>query len=260
MTEPIVKEAQKRVGGASVAWVTLFGALTGVTALVPIFPYVGGGGYVPLLVPFAAMAPLLLGPIGGITSSVIGGAIGMFLAPAAFPLGVLDVFVTAVVPAIYSALTVNNDRYWKINAAAMAVGGAVGLLVPYYIPGAAAGFERPTTIVYPALSAMYWLPSLLIVLSSLGRRLVPEWSRSNNARLRYLGILIVYLASLWVWWNPWTRPYWYLEKFPLALGIATCIGYSWWIPTLAVVITALTIPVLEALKRSGLPKIDMALW
>lgn len=259
-TQPVVKEAQKRVGGASAAWITLFGALTGVTALVPIFPYVGGGGYVPLAVPFAAMAPLLLGPVGGVTAALIGGLIGMFLAPAGFPLGLVDVLVTAITPALFVALTVNNDKFWKWNLVLMAIAGAIGLLVPFYVPGPAAGFEKPANLVYPALSAIYWLPSLVIILTPLGRKYVPEWSRSGNRTLQYLGILIAYLAALWIWWNPWTRPYWYVFKYPLALGIATCIGYSWWVPALSVVITAITIPILEALKRSGLPKVERALW
>ncbi len=82
-----VKEASQsmRIGGASVAWITLYGALCGVTSLIPVFPYVGGGGYVPLQTMFSAIAPVLLGPVGGIVAATVGGVIGMFIAPAAFP-------------------------------------------------------------------------------------------------------------------------------------------------------------------------------
>jgi hypothetical protein len=105
-----------RIGGASIAWVTLFGALIGVTGLIPIFPYVGGGGYVPLATPFAAIAPLLLGPIGGIVAAIIGGVIGMFIAPAAYPLQLVDVVIGAAAPAILVALLMKNKTLWKINA------------------------------------------------------------------------------------------------------------------------------------------------
>jgi len=33
-----VRRTTSRIGGVSIAWVTLFGALCGVTGLVPIFP------------------------------------------------------------------------------------------------------------------------------------------------------------------------------------------------------------------------------
>jgi Zn-dependent protease len=72
-----VRSTTSQIGGVSIAWVTLFGALLGVTGLVPIFPYVGGGGYVPLTTPLAAIAPLLLGPVGGVVSALVGGLIGI---------------------------------------------------------------------------------------------------------------------------------------------------------------------------------------
>jgi len=243
-----------------VAWVTLFGALIGVTSLVPIFPYVGGGGYVPLAVPLAAIAPLLLGPAGGITASAIGGLIGMFIAPAAFPLGLLDVLVTAVAPAVMVGLAVNNDRYWRITIPLYALMAAFCFLFPFYIPGAAAGFEQPSEPLHFFVSAIYWFVPLVVVVTSFGRKVVPEWARSKDKRQKYLGILVSVLIGLLVWWIPWTRPYWYLFKYPAALGIATFIGYSWWVPTLAAITTAITIPILEALERSGLPKVGRALW
>src|SRR4030066_1111074 len=84
-----VRQTTGRIGGVSIAWVTLYGALLGVTGLVPIFPYVGGGGYVPLTTPLAAIAPLPMGPVGGVASALVGGLIGMFIAPAAYPLQVV---------------------------------------------------------------------------------------------------------------------------------------------------------------------------
>jgi len=91
-----VKETSQsmRIGGASIAWITLYGALCGVTSLIPVFPYVGGGGYVPLQTMFSAIAPVLLGGVGGIVAATVGGIIGMFIAPAAFPLQLVDVILT----------------------------------------------------------------------------------------------------------------------------------------------------------------------
>jgi len=104
-----VRQSTNRIGGVSIAWVTLYGALCGVAGLIPIFPYVGGGGYVPLTTPLSAIAPLLLGPLGGVAAAIVGGVIGMFIAPAAYPLQLVDVMLNAVLPAFLVALMIKDD-------------------------------------------------------------------------------------------------------------------------------------------------------
>lgn len=255
-----VREISQRTGMASVAWIALYGALMGATALVPIFPYIGGGGYVPLLVVFSALAPLLLGPEAGVLSAVIGGLIGMFIAPAGFPLGIIDVLETGIAPAFFVALMINGDRYYYLNIAMVAVFAVFAVVFPYYWPGPAAHFPNPPEPLFVLLSAIYWLPSLIVAISPLGRRILPQWARSEDRRRRYFGILIATMAALYIWWNPWTRPYWYVFKYPMNVAIATFIGYSWWVPVMSVICTAISVPLLEALKRSGLPKVGRALW
>jgi hypothetical protein len=249
-----------RIGGASIAWVTLFGALIGVTALIPIFPYVGGGGYVPLATPFAAIAPLLLGPIGGIVAAIIGGVIGMFIAPAAYPLQLVDVIIGAASPAILVALMIKNKRLWMINAPLFIVIGILGWLVPFYLPGARGGFGKVPEPLYFILAALYWIPSTIIAVTPLGTRLMPEWIVSKKRTQRYGGIFLVILAAMLVWWIPWTRPYWYLYNFSSELGVATHLAYSWWVVALSAITAVITIPIIEALERSGLPKIEGSIW
>jgi hypothetical protein len=249
-----------RIGGASIAWVTLFGALIGVTSLIPIFPYVGGGGYVPLATPFAAIAPLLLGPWGGIIAAIIGGVIGMFIAPAAYPLQLVDVIIGAASPAILVALMIEGRRFWKVSVPLFIVIGIAGWLVPFYIPGAAGGFGRVPEPLYFILAALYWVPSTIIAATPLGTRLIPEWVRSNQRTQRYIGIFLAILAAMLVWWIPWTRPYWYLFNFSSELGVATHLAYSWWVVALSAITAVITIPIIEALERSGLPKIEGAIW
>jgi hypothetical protein len=254
------QEVRRTAGPASVAWITLFGALMGVTALIPIFPYVGGGGYVPLATPFGAIAPLLLGPVGGVVSAIVGGLVGMFLAPAAFPLGLADVGLNTAIPAFLVGLVVLNNRYWKIAIPVAAVVGVAGTLFPFYIPGAGAGFDRPPEPLFSILYGVYWVPSLIILISPIGRRLIPNWALSSERRQKYLGIFLAILTAMWLWWLPWTRPYQYLFRYTPEVSIATAVGYLWWIPALSLVITAITIPLLEALSRSGLPKVRDAVW
>jgi hypothetical protein len=249
------------IAGASIAWMTLYGALCGVTALIPIFPYVGGGGYVPLQTVFSAIAPLLLGPVGGIISATVGGVIGMFIAPAAFPLQLVDVILTGALPALFVGLAANNDRWWKYSVLAAVLVGIFGTLFPFYVPGASAGFQQPENfITYAILPAYYWLIPLLILITPLGRKMMPNWMHSTDRRQRYAGIFLAVLSGMLIWFMPWSLPYWYVFKYEVALGIATFVGYTWWVPAFALLVTIITIPLLEALSRSGLPKIEHTLW
>ncbi len=259
-SEKVSGGATGRIGGASIAWVTLFGALIGVAALVPIFPYVGGGGYVPLATPLCAIAPLLLGPIGGIVAAAIGGVIGMFIAPAAYPMQLVDVLCAAMIPAILVGLVIKGDRLWKLTVPLFVVIGLAGYLVPFYIPGAAAGFGKVPEPLYFLLGGYYWIPSAIIAASPLGTRLIPRWVRSQNRAERYGGIFLAVLISLLVWWMPFTRPWWYVSHFSSELAVATHIGYSWWVPTLSAITAVITIPIVEALERSGLPKVEGSIW
>ena len=120
-----------RVGGASIAWVTLYGALCGVTALIPFFPYVGGGGYLPLLCAFTALAPIILGPVGGIVSAMIGSIVGMLIAPAAFPLQLLDAVLVGLLPAVFMAMLMNaHKRNWFIAAIVTCIVlGVIGMFI-----------------------------------------------------------------------------------------------------------------------------------
>ncbi|MDD2694299.1 MAG: hypothetical protein PHD58_00050 [Anaerolineales bacterium] len=255
-----VRHSTNRIGGVSIAWVTLYGALCGVTSLVPIFPYIGGGGYVPLTTPLSAIAPLLLGPVGGVAAALVGGVIGMFIAPAAYPLQVVDIFLNAGLPAIFVALMLKNARWWKVTVPLFIVLGILGWLVPFYVPGAAAGFGKVPEPLYFIMAAIYWLPSTIIAATPLGTRLMPEWVVSSKRVRRYGGVFLTVLAALFVWWLPWTRPYWYLFNFSAELGVATHLAYSWWVPTLSAITAVITIPIVEALERSGLPKIEGAIW
>ncbi len=259
-TEKVSTGAKGRIGGASIAWVTLFGALCGVTALVPIFPYVGGEGYVPLTTPLCAIAPLLLGPVGGVVAGVIGGLIGMFIAPAANPMGLIDVTLNGIYPALLVALMVKNARLWKVTVPFFILNGIVGYLVPFYVPGAAGGFGRVPEPLYFLLAGLYWIPSAVIAASPLGTRLIPRWIVSKKRVERYGGIFLAVLASLFIWWLPWTRVFWYVSNFSAELGVATHIAYSWWVVALSAITAVITIPLVEALERSGLPKIEGAIW
>jgi hypothetical protein len=250
-----------RIGGASIAWITLYGALCGVTSLIPVFPYVGGGGYVPLQTMFSAIAPILLGEVGGIVAATVGGIIGMFIAPAAFPLQLVDVILTGTLPAFSVGIMVNAHKRWGLSLVWTVLVGIIGTIFPFYVPGASAGFAAPANgVVYFLLVGYYWIIPLVILLTPLGKRLIPEWSRGQERKTKYIGLLLAFITGLFTWFLPWSLPYWYVYAYEPSMGVATLIGYMWWVPLFSLVITIIAVPLVEALRRSGLPKIAGAIW
>jgi hypothetical protein len=250
-----------RIGGASIAWVTLYGALCGVTSLIPVFPYVGGGGYVPLQTMFSAIAPMLLGGVGGVVAATVGGIIGMFIAPAAFPLQLVDVVLTGLLPSLAVWLMMDAHKRWWLPIVWCIAVGIFGTLFPFYIPGKAAGFAQPTNpVVYFLMVAYYWVIPLIIVISPLGRTLMPGWVRGQDRKYKYIGIALTFITGLFTWFLPWSLPYWYVYTYEPSMGTATLLGYMWWVPLFALVIAIITVPLVEALRRSGLPKIPGAIW
>jgi len=203
---------------------------------------------------------LLLGPTGGISAAVIGGFIGMFIAPGGFPLGLMDVVLNSVLPATVVMLFINNDRLWVWNLLGIVVVALMNLFFPYYVPGAAAGFETPPQPLFWLLSAYYWLPPLIVAVTPVGRRLVPAWLRGEVRSRKYAALIISLVAGLLAWWVPWSHIYWYVFKFPAALGVATFIGYTWWVPVVALITAVIAMALLEALSRTGMRKIQRALW
>jgi len=259
----VQKSTEMRIGGASIAWVTLYGALSGVTALIPFFPYVGGGGYLPLLCAFTALAPIILGPVGGIVSALIGSVVGMFIAPAAFPLQLLDAILVGTLPAVFVAMLINaHKKEWFIAAIITSlVLGVVGMFVPFWWPGAAAGFDKPQNpAVYWLLMAFYWLLPLIIIVSPLGRSLIAKWTQGTERKFKYIGFLVAVATANFLWFIPLCVPYWYMFNYSPAVSTAAEIAYLWWLPALAIVVTIIAVPLVEALKRSGLPKVQGALW
>lgn len=260
MTEERTRErASMGYGGASLAFIAVYGAINGALALIPIFPYFGGGGFIPLSLIFTAIGPLILGPIGGIIAAILGGFIGMFVSPAMFPLGLLDVVLTGILPAVFVALMFNTDKAldWILTILAVALTGIMFIVFPYIWPtiaGSSAG------IVYWSTTLVFWVPWLIILLTPLGKSWIPEWARGEDPKKQYFAVFLGILMALEVFYYWWGAPYWYIFAYPIDLAIVTNLGYLWWWPILAAITTIIAIPLVEALKRSGLPRIPRAIW
>ena len=258
--ERIRERATVGYGGASIAFIAVYGAINGVLALVPVFPYVGGGGFVPLSVAFTAIGPLVLGPIGGIIAAVIGGFIGMFISPAMFPLGLLDVVLTGILPAVFVALFMNVDdnRWYLLTVIAVIFTTIMWFVYPYIFPGVPG--QTPDALFYLS-TTFFWLPWLILLFTPVLKTWVPEWSRLDDPKKRYIGVFLGVLAGIEIFYYWWTAPYWQIFAYPIELSFTSnMFGYSWWWPVLSILTTVIAIPVIEALKRSGLPRIPRAIW
>jgi hypothetical protein len=216
---------------------------------------------------FSAIAPVLLGEVGGIVAATVGGVIGMFIAPAAFPLQLVDVILTGTLPAFSVAIMVNahkrwgNTPVWIVAIAWCVLVGLIGTLFPFFVPGASAGFAAPANpVTYFLLVAYYWAIPLIILLTPLGRNLIPGWARGDERKFKYFGLTLAFITGLFTWFLPWSLPYWYVFQYEPSMGVATLIGYMWWVPLFALVIAIIAVPLVEALRRSGLPKVPGAIW
>jgi hypothetical protein len=260
MTEERVRErAPMGYGGASIAFIAVYGAICGALALVPIFPYFGGGGFIPLSVMFTAIAPLVLGPIGGIIAAIIGGFIGMFVSPGMFPLGLLDVLLTGILPALFVALFINTDNTvdWILTLISVIMTGVMFIVFPYVWPTIAG---QTAGVVFWGTTLVFWVPWLILLLTPVAKSWVPEWARGDDPKKKYIGVFLAVLMGLEVFYYWWGAPYWFIFAYPIDLAILTNLGYTWWWPFLSLLTTIIAIPVIEALKRSGLPRIPRSLW
>ena len=116
--------------GAPVSWVALFGALIGALSLVPFLFYVNGGGFMSAgMGIFGPLAGVMLGPFAGFVAGAIGGVIGMFISPAAYPLGFVDVFSGSP-----DAITLGNDPAQVLQVAAGPIPAQCTGDVAYSIP------------------------------------------------------------------------------------------------------------------------------
>jgi cobalamin biosynthesis protein CobD/CbiB len=100
----------------------------------------------------------------------------------------------------------------------------------------------------------------VVAATPIGTKYLPSWVRSQERRKRYTGILITVLGTLYVYFLFWHVTYAYAFHYPVLLSVACWITYLWYWPILAVIITAICIPIIEALERSGLPSLPLAIW
>lgn len=240
--------------GVPISWVAIWGALLGVSSLIPVVIFVGSeGGNFALSTSLAPIIGLVLGPYGGFVAGLVGGTIGMFLNPAAYYMGVgniLDVAMAALV-----AGWIVNKR-WYFSAGLIAVMAIAFNVIPYYLLNL---YPQP---IDPAVHLSMWFYYLgLAVLCVTGWNILPKWIKGTNPAKLFVAAWII----VWVGVAPGHLLGWIaydiLYLFPVASAIL--VGtYIMPIQRLEILTLGALIgaAILVALKRAGLRKIPGAAW
>ena len=203
------------IAGAPISWVALFAAICAVTTIIPFYFYVTGGGYVSVASGlFMPLAGQVLGPWAGTIAAFVGGLIGMFIAPGAFPLGLVDVILSGAIFGLAAGLMTKKMRWvflvwWIVNLALVA-------FFPYRIPGASAGFDAPVepgytlSWTYVFIAFVVWLifgPLTTDFLHKWAKKGSPIWLQTTSLLL----YAFIYRSSM----QPlWSLPYYYIFKWP----------------------------------------------
>lgn len=252
----------RTTGGITIAWVAIYGAIIGVTGFVPLIPYVTGGGFLPLSISLAAIAPLLLGFGAGILSALIGGLIGAFINPATYPFGLVDAFFVAMAPAIFCGFSFKgSERTYKVvYIIILLLSGILAEVVPYYFPGSGGGFSLPPQPLYALLVAFFFVPWIILFFIPPVTTSIKRWINSERTIERFLGVLLGMLMGL-IPWSLWMiAPAALVLNFAPELAIATWIFAAWSRAILSVVAAVIAVPLLAALERSGMPAPPGAAW
>ena len=201
--------------GAPISWTALFGAICGVTSLIPFYFYVTGGGYISLGSGlFMPLAGQVLGPWAGTIAAFVGGLVGMFIAPGAFPLGLIDILLSAAIIALSAGLMTKKWRWlfliwWIINLVLIFV-------YPFRVPGAAAGFAPPEEPAY-TLSWWYVFVGFVVwlILGPLTTNLLGKWaSKDSTVALRTISLILIGFIGRTSMQPLWALPYYHILEWP----------------------------------------------
>ena len=243
--------------GGPLSWVAMFGALTAVGSLIPVLVYPLGGGYYSLShVLLFPLAGYLLGPWAGFIAAGIGATIGLFIAPGAYPLGVIDVVLFGAIFGLSYGLLARRWRalmliWWLFSF-------PIIFIFPYRWPGPAQGFSPPAEPAY-SLSwswfALVFLIWLVWAYSPLG-----YWvGRNRKFPLQIVGFILTSLMGGVLPNGIGGALYYYVLKKPVQVAILE----NWQSLPLfaaAIVIGVVVFALFQALGRTGLRRVSGSLF
>lgn len=242
---------------APLSWVALFGALLAVGSLVPIIVYPGGGGYSSLSnTVLFVLAGFILGPWAGLVAGLIGGAIGLFIAPGAFPLGLVDVVLAAGLQCLLGGLMAAKWRkflivWWLLNLITI-------WIFPYRWPGPAQGFETPTGFTY--IASYWWILVGFLLLFVWAYTPVGKWVYKGEKIFRQgIGFVLASYVALTGFYGLYGNTYYYLLKYPIERTITENYLTAPLYMITAVIQGIVAAVVFRAFWRTGLRKVPGSL-
>ena len=243
--------------GGPLSWVAAFGALTAIGSIVPIIIYPLGGGYLSLsqLLLFP-LAGYMLGPWAGLVACGIGASIGLFIAPAAYPLGVIDVLAYGAIFGLSYGLL---SRRWRYLALILWIASFPLIAVfPYRWPGAAAGFAPPASPAYLVSWSFYAFVFLIWAVWAFTP--IHRWVRSDGKTvLRIAGFIIASLAGSGFPNGYGGVIYYFILKKPIEIAILE----NWQSVPLyaaALIVGPVVFAVFQSLGRTGLRRVPGSLF
>lgn len=269
MVEEITVRERLSVFGAPISWVALFGALIGGTAIIPALFYTSGGGFTSVgMLIFAPLAGVILGPFAGFVSGLIGGIIGMFISPGAYPLGLVDAFLSgAFLPLSWGLAAMGKKGYKYFILWWIISGEIIYILFPYIWPGPQKlGTFGPWPSALPVLGTFllgkvihvhFWGPPLFMIANLF----IEKWAKSDIKFRVLMYSLILNCAGRGSWLPIWVWPYDLVYVFPLEQYFLSAFFTSWiQFPFAIGIPTAVVAAAIVAMRRAGLRKIPNTCW
>ena len=251
-----MSKAQATIKGVPLSWIAMVSAILAASSAIPLFFFAGGVGYMSIGYALCPLMGLVLGPYGGFIAGLIGGTLAMFIMPPAVAGGIPIVFVDWAMPPLMTGLAAQGK--WKKVLPIVIFDYLMFNLVPYYIPGPAAGYPNPPQPWFALSIYWYYIGGILLVLT--GYKL-PEWVRSDDKKKLALSLIIFEWISNepmealgWIWWN-------YAFNIPPDLVIWICMFNVPWQRVLTLIaVVAIGVPLIDGLKKSGLKRIPGSAW
>ncbi|RLF12611.1 MAG: hypothetical protein DRJ69_00840 [Thermoprotei archaeon] len=192
-----------------------------------------------------------MGPYAGFIAALIGGLIGMFLAPAAFPLGIIDVFLcSALLGLCWGWAACGNRKECVVAFTAWWIAWLIiANIYPYIWPGPAAGYTPAVEPQY-ALSWYYSYVGFILYLI-IGRTKVHEWTKSPRRSVQLLGFFLLCYIAWSCWQVPWKVPYIAILYYPNWMIIAdNFLGLAVYGVPMLVIETVISALIVTGLRKS----------
>jgi len=242
--------------GAPISWIALFGALMGALSIVPMIFYPFGGGFASAgMVIFGPLSGLVLGPWAGSISGLIGGLIGMFISPASYPLGFVDVILSGMLLPLCWGLA--HPRYIKIFVPVGIIFIIITSLWPWVFPGEAGGFAP---VQQPTFFFSYIWATLGVLAAIFLQKRFLNGMTSESFLNRIVSFILYQFAPVTLWLMPWIGVYFVFLKYPPDLATLN-FWVSWWFYIIPICVASGIVAMLltRALERSGLRRIQGSL-